>query len=531
VKNIGFRNVLTGILAASCCTQLTPLAAAATLTLTKFADPNIPSFSSKGTIGFTYAGNKFVGSVYSGGQLYSTDLTGGSVAAFGPANVLNSGQFEHYVTSSLGLGGFPLRDIYVGDIRCTVGSCVTNDPNLENSIVHITNDGTSSNKFVGGLCTSGGICGAVRGILFDSVGTFGYNMLVSTHLGNIYQITSGGTVTLLASVGEDAEGMDLIPSGAIFGSFAGQLIVASETSGLLRGITPAGVVTVLNPSAPITEAEVVVFVPTNFGLSGNPLEGLYESNFATAPTTAVFKADASQFSTLRGDLIVTTEGSPPALFDIHWDGTKFVQTTLAQFPPQPEDGILVTPAIIAGGCTSSLGMLPRPGAVPGRDRCVGLLLLSRYRYPRRQRELHRDGDLRHRRSGRRVVWPFHARGRNQPRHRHLLRAANQQPVQPHDLLLRSQRRPVLDDAHRAASRVPAGAARKQYGHTVDRKSRRRPARPDHTADGIFDQRQLRRQCYTTVAQQRSTADLDPAGRDLLHRQRDTAAILLDSRLS
>src|SRR5215831_898704 len=56
------------------------------------------------TIGFTYAGNKFVGSVYFGGnnlQLYSTDLSGGSVAKFG--SPLPTGSGEVVLAGSLGL--------------------------------------------------------------------------------------------------------------------------------------------------------------------------------------------------------------------------------------------------------------------------------------------------------------------------------------------------------------------------------------------------------------------------------------------
>ena len=42
-------------------------------------------------IAITYAGNKFVGSTYFDDQLYSTDLNGGSVAAFGTALPENAG--------------------------------------------------------------------------------------------------------------------------------------------------------------------------------------------------------------------------------------------------------------------------------------------------------------------------------------------------------------------------------------------------------------------------------------------------------
>jgi hypothetical protein len=317
------------------------LARAQTLTLSKFADPNTaPSLANRGAIGFTYAGNKFVGSVYSGGQLYSTDLTGNNVMLFGPSSVLNNGSFEHYVSSSLGLGGFPDRDIYVGDMHIRIAG-------TEHSIVHISNDGTAYDLFVSGVCPSpNALCGAVRSILFDVVGTFGHDMLVATQLGNIYRVNALGAVSLLASLGEDAEGMDIIPTNATFCTFAGHLVVASEGSGNLRAISPTGVVTILNPANPIRWAEMVAFVPLNFGASGNPLEGFYESNYSASSTTAVWKANAGQFTALRGDLLVTSEltngTTPPQVMRVHWTGTAFTFTSLVDFPPQPEDGILVT---------------------------------------------------------------------------------------------------------------------------------------------------------------------------------------------
>ena len=120
---------------------------------------------------------------------------------------------EHFVSSSLGLGGFPSRDVYVANA---------------NGVMHITNDGTSSNLFVTGLV------GDVRGITFDSIGTFGHDMLVTTTAGSVYRVDNAGTPALLASVGEDTEGLDVAPLGNNFSVFDGQLIVASEGSGTLR---------------------------------------------------------------------------------------------------------------------------------------------------------------------------------------------------------------------------------------------------------------------------------------------------------
>jgi hypothetical protein len=168
-------------------------------------------------------------------------------------------------------------------------------------------------------------------------------MLVTTTSGQIYRIDSTGAATLLASVGEDTEGLDIAPLGA-FGPYSGQLIVASEGSGLLRAINPTtGTVTVINPNSPIAGAEELTFVPLNLGASGNPVEGFYGADYQPD----VVKGDASEFASMKGDIIVTGEFTH-LVWNVHWDTTLLapVNSVLGSFPNQPEDGIFVTAAII-----------------------------------------------------------------------------------------------------------------------------------------------------------------------------------------
>jgi hypothetical protein len=309
---------LLALLTALVCVVCTP--AQAVTFNTVFTDPH--PLLGPGTIGFAYAGNKFVGSVQQDGTgaLYSTNLTGGNVQLFAPSvSLVASPSAEHFVSSSLGLGGFPSRDVYVA---------------ADNQVVHITNDGTASNTFVSGLN------GAVRGITFDSVGTFGNDMLITTNAGSVYRVNSAGAVTLLASVGEDTEGLDVAPLGNGFSTFDGRLIVASEGSGTLRAISNTGVVT---PFANVASAEELSFVPLNLGSSGNPVEGFYGANY----TPNVIKADASQFGGLQGDIIVTGEVTHQ-VSRVHWNsGTSLFEiTNIGSFPNQPEDGLFVTADII-----------------------------------------------------------------------------------------------------------------------------------------------------------------------------------------
>jgi hypothetical protein len=273
------------------------------------------------TIGFAYAGNKFVGSVYYGtnnNQLYSTDLSGGSVQTFGAPIAGFLG--EVYVSASLGIGGYGPRDVFAG---------------AENggTIYRIANDGSSQSVFVSGLS------GGVRSIAFDPYGLYGNQMLVATNAGNVYTVSNAGVATLLANVGEDAEGISFAPQS--FGSYAmGTLFVASEGSGSLRAITPGGVKTTV---ATVGSAEMVSFVPLNLGSSGNPVEGFYAANFASN----VIKAGASQFSSFLGDAIVTGETTHD-VSRVHFNSitNSFEVTSIGTFPNQPEDGIFVTADII-----------------------------------------------------------------------------------------------------------------------------------------------------------------------------------------
>ena len=295
---------------------------AAPIVLNIFTDPH--PLLGPGTIGFAYAGNKFVGSVQQDGTgaLYSTDLNGGNVQIFAPTAFLQATpSSEHYVASSLGLGGFPSRDLYVAS---------------GTGVLHITNDGLSSNMLVTGLNSY------VRGIVFDAVGTFGNQMLVTTAAGGVYQISSTGSVHQLANLSADTEGLDVAPLGGSWGPYNGQLFTASEGTGLIHAIDASGNVTVLNPTSAIGGAiEELDFVPLNLGQSGNPVEGFYGSNY----TQNVLKADANQFAGLEGTIVLTQETSH-GILDLSWNGTNIVVNQIGTFPNQPEDGIFVTTAII-----------------------------------------------------------------------------------------------------------------------------------------------------------------------------------------
>jgi len=293
-------------------------------------------------IGFSYAGDKFVGSVYFGpnnNQLYQTDLNGSSVQKFG--NTIPGFSGEIYVSSSLGLGGFGVRDIFAGSEAL-------------GTVYRLSNDASSQGLFLSGLA------GNVRGIAFDPYGLYNFDMIVTTQTGNVYRVNAGGTATLLANVGGDAEGVDFMPQQ--IGPFpAGTLVVLSEGTGKLTAIAPDGTKTDLGLQ--FNTPEMLSFVPVNLGISGNALEGFYAANYSVN----VVKADASQFVPYRGEAILTEE-TTHLVYRVFWDDTDalFKKENIGTFPNQPEDGIFVTAAILDPGCTvtNTCGSsIPEPGSL------------------------------------------------------------------------------------------------------------------------------------------------------------------------
>lgn len=302
----------------------------------------------QGTIGFNFDATKFVGSEYYDNQLYQTSLTGGSVTTFGApigtgtsAGLQTSGLMgEVVVGASLGQGGFTLGNVFVGS--------------AENADIFEYNAaGTTQTLFA----TLPGGVGTVRQIFFDPGTTFGGDMIVTTTSGHIYTVTSAGVVTLLANVGEDSEGMDIIPTNATgWGPYAGDLLVGSEDSGTLRLISPGGTVTVLGAVGDFPEAETVSFVPLTLNTS-DPLEGFYDSNYGA---NNIQFASASNFTGILGDVIVTCEDDCPGnngstVYNIQYIGGAGCATTVSnscitvtQFTmtgttlTQSEDGEFVT---------------------------------------------------------------------------------------------------------------------------------------------------------------------------------------------
>jgi hypothetical protein len=290
-------------------------------------------------IGFTYAGDKFVGTGgydITSGQLYQTNLSGGGITTFGTPIPDPGGEV---VLSASPLGsGFGSNNIYVGS-------------GANGNIYQYASSGGSPTLF-----TTLGL-GDVRGISFDTQGLYGHNMIVTTTAGAVYEVDSAGHSTLLADLGTDTEGIGF--ATGTFGTFAkGTLFTASEDSEWVNAISPTGTVT---PVFQIPEAESISFVPSDIASEADPIEGFYGVDY---PQDILF-APASEFDKYAGDVIVTSEisGAVPNIYAISLDSMDVATITGIGSMIQPEDSIFVTEATVIshgvpdGGATALLVLI------------------------------------------------------------------------------------------------------------------------------------------------------------------------------
>lgn len=311
-------------LAGACC-AIAAHSANAALTFDPFVTSAelIGAVGNNAAIGFSFAGNKFVGSIYFNNQLYQTDLAGNNATKFGaPLPIASGNAGEIYVSSSLGLGGFASRSVFAGSQN--LGTVWT--------YANSATTATAATEFVTGLV------GGVRSIAFDPYGNYGGDMIVATFAGRIYRVNSSGVATQIAALGVDTEGLDFTPQA--FGNIpAGTLVVLSEGDGRVRAIDPTGGITDLGLL--FNTPEMISFVPLNFDQTLDPLAGFYAARYPTE----VVKSSASDFAAYLGQAIVTEETTHD-IYAISWDGNKFVKTFIGDFGGQPEDGIFVTSAIL-----------------------------------------------------------------------------------------------------------------------------------------------------------------------------------------
>jgi cupredoxin-like protein len=214
-------------------------------------------------------------------QVYSVDSSG-NTSLFATLPPLASGDCsEDYIDVSPGLGGFPPGYVYV-----------TQGP----QIYQISPDGSQVQLFttISKLPANGH-----DGITFDQVGSFGYDMIITSRTGLVYKVTSAGNATLVGKVGSMIEGPAVAPDS--FGPYGGDVLLAGEGKSEVWAMAPNGT---FRGIAAFHNAEHINMVPTNlctFGTTG----GAYAvSDYAD---NGVVLYNQSMLSGLGGDALVTSE--------------------------------------------------------------------------------------------------------------------------------------------------------------------------------------------------------------------------------
>ncbi|HEX3607051.1 MAG TPA: hypothetical protein VH134_14100 [Candidatus Dormibacteraeota bacterium] len=318
-------------------------AGATTVTLRPIAS----DFNNPIDVGYHQPSGKILLSVnYSNGTPNNFDLVAedGSHTPFSAVKGLTDEVYIASVRSSACQGGFTVGQSFVG----------TGTPG---AIARISPDGSHiDNPWV----TLPGESGLLRGGVFqDRYCAFGGDLMVTTTVGDVWRVTSAGVPTRVATrIGSSgsSEGPTTVPNIPRYGPWAGTLLVGNETDKCVYSVTAAGKATCTHLGF---DAEGVRVIP--------PGESFYAVDFADH---AVMVAQASEFTTMVGDILVANETG--ALQHVHYDaGTGgFVAEQVAKLGQF--EGSTFAPARVAVQ-TPTPGPTPAPTPTP----CAGLSIGGR----------------------------------------------------------------------------------------------------------------------------------------------------------
>jgi hypothetical protein len=161
-------------------------------------------------------------------------------------------------------------------------------------------------------------------LTFDTVGTFGFNLLASDRLGEIWKVTKTGFAQLLTNVGHHIEGIQVAPTG--FAPFGGQILGTDDSTNSVFAVDRFGVE---RPVVTYDTPESVEFVPQvycEFLQTGGTL--FVPSQFGDQ----IFKFPASDFTAIDDGLhalvmtkagkigLLETDGSTVTVSDWQVDG-------------------------------------------------------------------------------------------------------------------------------------------------------------------------------------------------------------------
>jgi hypothetical protein len=177
-----------------------------------------------------------------------------------------------------------------------------------------------------------------NGITFDHFGTYGFDMIVTCQMGNVFRVNGAGTVTHIATIfpsgGGVIEGPAVVPPG--FGPHGGEIWVADEDNNAVHTVGLPPTYTVTQNVLSHFSAEGVYVVP-------NPPCAYCGNAFYLAEQQMnqfVWAYPLSDFTGLGGKVILTSEAGG-ALADtslVTLNGTNYVQTSFGPRIPGANEG-------------------------------------------------------------------------------------------------------------------------------------------------------------------------------------------------
>jgi Tol biopolymer transport system component len=165
----------------------------------------------------------------------------GTVTTFATLPSTGNADTERYLAQSPGTNGWPVGEIYV-----TVGR----------NIYQISPDGSSVTSCV---ALPPPTPNGETSITFDTVGTFGFNMLLSDRTGPVWSVTPDCVLSPVAigNFFRQIEGIAVAPLA--WAPFSGQLVGANEFSNQVYALDPSNML--VSPVGTWTGPEAAVFVP------------------------------------------------------------------------------------------------------------------------------------------------------------------------------------------------------------------------------------------------------------------------------
>ncbi|MFO0838383.1 MAG: PEP-CTERM sorting domain-containing protein [Phycisphaerae bacterium] len=186
---------------------------------------------------------------------------------------------------------------------------------------------------------------------FDNTGIFNNDLIVTTTSGNVWQVSSTGSPTLLANLGTSAdfEGLAVVPNNPTrYGPLAGRIIVGHEGSTDLWTVDPIGNVSQF-PNILPAQCEGLHVIPANEHFVGVDYLG-----------GSILWANQSEFAPFVGDIMVVSEiiganpGNPSGLNRLLWNGsgsfgfftTSPIGLTQNSLLPQLWEGSTFAPIVV-----------------------------------------------------------------------------------------------------------------------------------------------------------------------------------------